>query len=46
MSLIQPIAANWLWFNQPGYQVTDGGGSLALSGASAITNDADASFRA
>ena len=42
VSLVQPIAANWLWFNQPGYQVTDGGGSLALTGVSAITNDADA----
>jgi autotransporter-associated beta strand protein len=44
VSLTQPITASWLWFSDPGYTIT--GSGLSLSGASAITNDADATISA
>jgi autotransporter-associated beta strand protein len=40
VTLTMPITAGWLEFGYPGYTIT--GSTLALSGTSAITNDADA----
>jgi autotransporter-associated beta strand protein len=42
VTLTTPITAGWLKFGSLGYTIT--GSTLALSGTSAITNDADASI--
>ena len=44
VNLTQPITAGSLYFQNPGYTIA--GSSLILTGASAITNDADATISA
>ena len=44
VNLNQPVIAGSLYFQNPGFTIT--GSSLALTGASAITNDADATISA